>query len=213
MLQMKTKHTLLLLGFLTTTSQATLIIGPGVRNGSFEADTGKQTSWDTVTDWTNWDVLTGGPSTANNDSGTDNGGAATEGARVAFLQPNNAAFNMTTSVLGVGDVLTYQWDWTLPGRGDAEVSLAYLDGANVINFGPTSINPDTTSLHADLGGTYTVQAGDAWIGKQVGLTIVQGAGQYPEVDNFRLDLVSVPEPSSTALLGLGGLALIMRRRK
>ncbi len=27
------------------------------------------------------------------------------------------------------------------------------------------------------------------------------------------DLIAVPEPSSTALLGLGGLALILRRRK
>lgn len=31
--------------------------------------------------------------------------------------------------------------------------------------------------------------------------------------NFDIEVVSVPEPSSTALLGLGGLALILRRRK
>ena len=39
------------------------------------------------------------------------------------------------------------------------------------------------------------------------------AGQSFEIDSLDLDVVVVPEPSSTALLGLGGLALLMRRRK
>jgi len=41
-----------------------------------------------------------------------------------------------------------------------------------------------------------------------------GAGAIT-IDNFEFstDVVAVPEPSSTALLGLGGLALILRRRK
>ena len=32
-------------------------------------------------------------------------------------------------------------------------------------------------------------------------------------DRVVLDVVAIPEPSTTALLGLGGLALILRRRK
>jgi hypothetical protein len=32
-------------------------------------------------------------------------------------------------------------------------------------------------------------------------------------DNIRLDASAIPEPSTTALLGLGGLALILRRRR
>ena len=48
-------------------------------------------------------------------------------------------------------------------------------------------------------GTYTVQ-----------YTIAGGQGA---VDNIELDFTAVPEPSSAALLGLGGLALILRRRK
>ena len=34
-----------------------------------------------------------------------------------------------------------------------------------------------------------------------------------EVNGNTLSLVAVPEPSSTALLGLGALALILRRKK
>ncbi len=37
--------------------------------------------------------------------------------------------------------------------------------------------------------------------------------QYGVIDDLELDITQVPEPSSTALLGLGGLALILRRRK
>ena len=38
-----------------------------------------------------------------------------------------------------------------------------------------------------------------------------GLAGTTSIDNF--SITAVPEPSSTALLGLGGLALIMRRRK
>ena len=33
------------------------------------------------------------------------------------------------------------------------------------------------------------------------------------ISEFSIDVTPIPEPSSTALLGLGGLALILRRRK
>ncbi len=36
---------------------------------------------------------------------------------------------------------------------------------------------------------------------------------YTGISDVGFDTVAVPEPSSTALLGLGGLALILRRRK
>ena len=48
------------------------------------------------------------------------------------------------------------------------------------------------------------------------LTGAQNAGQGTNdgySDNLNLTITTVPEPSSAALLGLGGLALILRRRK
>jgi len=46
------------------------------------------------------------------------------------------------------------------------------------------------------------------------ITATNTVGVDPGVSGFVLrEIVTVPEPSSTALLGLGGLALILRRRK
>ncbi len=41
----------------------------------------------------------------------------------------------------------------------------------------------------------------------------QDSGGLAGLDNIRITAAPVPEPSSAALLGLGGLALILRRRK
>ena len=51
----------------------------------------------------------------------------------------------------------------------------------------------------------------------VGLTTTEGISYVTltgtETDHFQYGYLAVPEPSTTALLGLGGLALILRRRK
>ena len=61
--------------------------------------------------------------------------------------------------------------------------------------------------------TYEVALGDASIGNDLDLAFsATGTGNYG-VDHVEIDFVAVPEPSSTALLGLGGLALTLRRRK
>ncbi|BDS08568.1 hypothetical protein NT6N_36080 [Oceaniferula spumae] len=53
-------------------------------------------------------------------------------------------------------------------------------------------------------------AGDA-VFMQIAFTNVNNDGGFVGIDEITID--SVPEPSSAALLGLGGLALILRRRK
>lgn len=44
------------------------------------------------------------------------------------------------------------------------------------------------------------------------LRVANGDGGDIQLDNLRVDVSAVPEPSSIALLGLGGLALLRRRR-
>ncbi len=44
------------------------------------------------------------------------------------------------------------------------------------------------------------------------IELVSNGGVQTLWDNARLDAVTIPEPSAAALLGLGGLALLRRRR-
>lgn len=201
-----------------------ILIDPATQNGSFELLGGtpsagrKATHWDTDPDgdvdyWSVWGAAVGGPSTAENDSGTDIGGNPTDGTQVAFLQPGNAAYNLTSYLVQAGDVFTYLWDWTLSGRGNAIAQLAYSDGVNIVAIdGTDTTNPDTASAHLGLGTTYTALAGDPAIGNPIALT-VRSTGNWPEVDNFVLSVAPIPEPSTLALFGSLALFLAIRRRR
>lgn len=78
-----------------------------------------------------------------------------------------------------------------------------VNGANLTD---TSI--DLISVHSLTNGDYNIAV---WVeGKPNNIAAVydsNGGG------NYNATFTVVPEPSSTALLGLGGLALILRRRK
>ena len=188
-----------------TITGATVLIDTLHRNGSFELlggvnSTAKAFHWDTdpngnVDNWTLWDAAASGPATASSDSGTEAVGEATQGTRVAFLQPNNGAYNRAGRVIAAGDVFTYTWDWVLAGRGDATAQLAYWDpaanagaGGAIAIAGTATINPNITIQHLALSTTWTVPAGDPAIGKEIVMTI-QTTGNYPEVDNVVLSVM------------------------
>ena len=94
---------------------------------------------------------------------------------------------------------------------------SYLDGSNT---------GWTSGGGGPSGNTFTAGT-DISDGSQLRLGIAgNGTGEFRgELDDFRIynealdgagvaaSMVAIPEPSSTALLGLGGLALILRRRK
>ncbi|MGJ8655459.1 MAG: PEP-CTERM sorting domain-containing protein [Akkermansiaceae bacterium] len=113
-----------------------------------------------------------------------NGGTLTQGGSFTI--------SSETSLI-VGSI-----DWAASGNDDV-LSLYALDD-------PTGI-PGTA--FATLTGDFDQSTFD---------TISIGDAQTSVFDEIRIgstlaDVVPVPEPSSTALLGLGGLALILRRRK
>jgi hypothetical protein len=187
-----------------TITGATVLIDTLHNNGSFELLGGVSGSlvkvyhWDVdaggdVDNWSVWNAAVGGPSTAEDNAGTQISGGATAGARIGFLQGNNAAYNMTAHTVAVGDVFTFTWDHTLRDSSHT-VSLVYNNGGTITTLATSAVT--STTVGNGKGGTYTVLAGDQAIGKTIGLGILNNNSNYPEVDNFVLSVVGAANPDS-----------------
>jgi hypothetical protein len=96
---------------------------------------------------------------------------------------------------------------TTDATGPTIATSAPFDGVswNGDNANPTHGRFDVTSLISDAATRATIQS----------LRIDHSSGNtdYLELYEVRAAGSAVPEPTTTALLGLGGLALIFRRRK
>ncbi|MBK1831716.1 PEP-CTERM sorting domain-containing protein [Verrucomicrobiaceae bacterium R5-34] len=89
---------------------------------------------------------------------------------------------------------------------DAHVSLTYSDSSfDLSTTSKSGTVYSTTALSNYDSGTYSDIA-------TIRLTSI-GTNYGVYLDNIVVEGTVVPEPSSAALLGLGGLALILRRRK
>ena len=135
-----------------------------------------------------------------------------------------ASIGDTAGQIDSGEVLTF----TLNFAPDVTVSLVEIDFGGIGNntdtgtvsiAGGSSINfydgVDTTGQPYTFTG-FDILAFTTPISLSSGDTLVftnVSVDESFEIDSLDLDVVVVPEPSSTALLGLGGLALLMRRRK
>ena len=137
----------------------------------------------------------------------------------------------TIGSLTTGDTITVSFDAAIDGSNSGTNISAYLvlfDGgarnatesdlkntfANLDqNTGQTATSTWTTyNLSYVVGDATAGGAYDAnMLGKDIAVRFTNRNGAL--IDNVVVDITSVPEPSTTALLGLGGLALILRRRK
>lgn len=111
-------------------------------------------------------------------------------------------------------------DWvTVFSDGTQSVADSITAGSSATsalsNRDPLDSYSGENSGHSILG-TFIAGAGGTQAfsiaGSTNGGTTLNSSGRA-QINAFQLRLIAVPEPSSTALLGLGGLALIMRRRK
>ena len=117
---------------------------------------------------------------------------------------------------GTEDGIRLNWTGTGAMRG-----RIYNSGSGTDDSFAGAVSPSSLYITRDTDTSYTYGydstelatgvtiAGTAGIDMQVGIeTFGSGTRAF---DN--LEITSVPEPSSAALLGLGGLALLRRRRK
>lgn len=103
-------------------------------------------------------------------------------------------------------------------NGARDVSLfVSLDGITFTQFGTTSDNANnglstnifTDSLAVSVGDTVEFRAA---FDDSSGST-VNNLQSFTRVGQIQISAEAIPEPSSTALLGLGGLTLLLRRRR
>lgn len=172
----------------------TILINPTTRNGSFELVDGGSGSTEKVNFSTgrvdSWAIWTAFPNTG--DTGTDDSGAASNGARDAFFQGDSGAYNLTGHTIQQGDVFTYTWDWVLNGRGPAIAQLGYWNGSSVVLIAGTASSAPGggTGVLLSLGTNYTVMAGDPATGSPIVMTVhAPNGANYPEVDNFVLTVL------------------------
>ena len=137
-------------------------------------------------------------------------GASGGTVTVNFFSSYDLATNTGTAGTYTGDINFFDVDTFPQGNSTAsdQVSIT-VDGGSTIILDPltVSINNDNDRLGFIADGLVTHSVTDASV-----LTLTNsGVGSL--LFDTQFGLASIPEPSSAALLGLGGLALIARRRR
>eukprot|EP00112_Aurelia_sp_Birch-Aquarium-sp1_P009703 Seg21115.1 transcript_id=Seg21115.1/GoldUCD/mRNA.D3Y31 product="hypothetical protein" protein_id=Seg21115.1/GoldUCD/D3Y31 len=139
--------------------------------------------------------------------GADVAVATTTNNAVAGTDQVMATFSITSAV-ALGDTLRVgiMIDG-LDGAGfsPASIGLAQVGSADVAEQAVTANNTVDMYFFDVTGGVAA--------NTQFQVIADSGTGDFVTHQAVSLDVIPAPEPSSTALLGLGGLALILRRRK
>jgi len=187
-----------------------------VANGAFT--NGLATGWDTAGNVTGTqDFNTESPTATN---GEQHGVVSFQ----TFGGSDTSLSQLTPYIITAGETYTLTVDVGQVSDFTGSEATISLYGST-LGLGTALSNTNGTALQAGIGPgsgaylvdqtiTYTALAsGDPFAGQQLGILFLNSAGTQTLFDNVRLDIVAVPEPSSAALLGLGGLSLIFRRRK
>ena len=107
--------------------------------------------------------------------------------------------------------IAFQYDY-YAGSGQSLLAEVYAwDGSTATLLGSNDFGTvDADNAIVDF--SFSVGAGSSEIGQDFQLRF-SNAGGYTYIDNITGDFTAIPEPGSLALLGLGGLCLLRRRRK
>ncbi len=162
--------------------------------------------------WTNY------PAGPLNDTGVEAadvgwwlGGYGNQNA--AFMSSGDAAYTMSTYTIQADDVFTIsylgaRWDWT--GDGQWTASLFYDDPANVFGTYVQDISSGWLSEDVWYTDATGIAATPASVGGTLGILITNTGTAISQIDEITVDVV--PEPATMALMGLGALFMLRKRK-
>ncbi len=184
---------------------------PGLSDGGVGA---AATSWTTGGGVVGQFNPTAAEYTGATGSGTPSGGS---GSQVVFASGGGFHSQTLTDTLQVG---TYTLTVAVGNRSNFAMGNWVFDlRANGIStvLATSTGNSEllTSGAFTDKVLIFNVLAGNPNLGTALGIVLSSDASGAAEYDNVRLDFapVAIPEPASMALLGLGSVLLLARRRK
>jgi hypothetical protein len=146
-------------------------------------------------------------------------GKYTPPATITFTNRSGtyALFNTVDISAYNSSTLTLDLDSNKNGTNDSMFVRLFLDGSST-GIDLLTIDTDNTTVTGTdttfVGGKLTYSFDDADNNAQLFVGFwADDSADYWTLDNVSFDGTAIPEPTTTALLGLGGLALILRRRK
>ncbi|NWK54767.1 PEP-CTERM sorting domain-containing protein [Verrucomicrobiaceae bacterium N1E253] len=155
---------------------------------------------------------------------------STAGTHVLLLEGDNGnEFGSLSQLLG-GSAEAGTYTFSLADVGvtnfadneNAQLSFGFsLDGINFIGGSSQTLtegsggfgSPDNGATALNPSVSYTSDGTEGALYIMLATTGAHTGRSVPSIGSSSLDFTTVPEPSSTALFGLGGMALILRRRK
>lgn len=129
----------------------------------------------------------------------------------AFVNVGGGAYNLSSYIIQAGDIFDVSFIGDGWGASSATVSLFYDNPANVIGSYTSTLDAWSFAPHAT---TTPIAATLDSVDKTLGILIVNDGANTMGFDQFTVNVTSVPEPASMALLAMGGcLGLLFRRRR
>lgn len=167
-----------------------------------------ETALNSATDWSQ-------TSASSNTRGATGDLTPTDGTKMVWINGGTTIYQDSGITIIEGNTYELTVDVGVTAPFNAHTGTFRLYGST-LGFGTALAGTEksvlTTQSVWELNETTSFTATATEAGQTLGIALTT-TGTQTEWDNVRLTITPVPEPSSAALLGLGGLALIMRRRK